>query len=168
MHKFVELAKQSIEAFVRAGRTISPPEPLSPEMKDKAGVFVSIKKQGHLRGCIGTFMACHDNIAVEIIKNAVSAATRDPRFDPVKDDELDELTYSVDVLSPPEKITDPSELDPKIYGIIITSGSRKGLLLPDLENVDTVEEQLRITRGKAGILPDEKIDIFRFRVQRYK
>jgi len=168
MHKFVELAKQSIEAFVRAGRTISPPDPLSPEMKDKAGVFVSIKKHGHLRGCIGTFMACQENIAVEIIKNAISAATQDPRFDPVKENELDELTYSVDVLSPPEKVKDLSELDPKIYGIIITSGYKKGLLLPDLEGVDTVEEQLRITRMKAGLLSDEKIEIFRFRVQRYK
>lgn len=168
MHKFVELAKQSVEDFVRSGRTISPPEPLSPEMKAKAGVFVSIKKHGQLRGCIGTFMACQENIALEIIKNAVSAATQDPRFDPVKKDELDELTYSVDLLSPPERVKGPSELDPKIYGIIITSGHRKGLLLPDLEGVDTVEEQLRITRMKAGILPDEKIEIFRFKVQRYK
>ncbi|OGW33627.1 MAG: AMMECR1 domain-containing protein [Nitrospirae bacterium GWC2_42_7] len=168
MHKFVELAKQSVEGFVKTGRTISPPEPLSPEMKEKAGVFVSIKKHGHLRGCIGTFMACHENIAAEIIKNAVAAATQDPRFDPVKENELDELTYSVDVLSPPEKVKDLSELDPKIYGVIITKGSRKGLLLPDLESVDTVEEQLRITRMKAGILPEEKIDIFRFRVQRHK
>ena len=137
-------------------------------MKDKAGVFVSIKKHGHLRGCIGTFMASHENIAVEIIHNAVSAATQDPRFGPVEEDELDELTYSVDVLSPPEKVKDQSELDPKIYGVIITTGYRKGLLLPDLEGVDTVEDQLKITRMKAGILPDEKIEIFRFRVQRYK
>lgn len=168
MHRFVELAKQSVEGFVRTGRTISSPGPLSPEMKDKAGVFVSIKKQGHLRGCIGTFMPCQENIAAEIIKNAVCAATQDPRFDAVRENELDELTYSVDVLSPPEKIKDLSELDPKIYGVIITGGHRKGLLLPDLEGVDTVEEQLRITRMKAGIMPDEKIEIFRFRVQRYK
>jgi len=168
MHSFVELAKQSVEEFIRSQKTVSPPDPLPRDMQEKAGVFVCVKKKGDLRGCIGTFMPCQENLALEIIRNAICAATQDPRFGPVMENELAELTYSVDVLSPPEKIKDLSELDPKIYGVIITSGQRKGLLLPDLEGVDTVEDQLRITRMKAGIMPDEKTEIFRFRVRRYK
>ncbi|MBI5188456.1 MAG: AmmeMemoRadiSam system protein A [Nitrospirae bacterium] len=168
MHPIVELAKKTVETFIKEGRTIKPPETLSPEMAEKAGVFVSLKKHGQLRGCIGTFMPTCENVALETIRNAISAATQDYRFHPVEKDELGELVYSVDVLSPPEKVKDISELDPKRYGVIVVRGHRKGLLLPDLEGVDTVEEQLRITRMKAGILPDEVVDIYRFKVKRYK
>ena len=168
MHELVTLAKKSIEAFVRNKKELSPPKELTPEMQEKAGVFVSIKKRGNLRGCIGTFMPCTENVAREIIKNAISAATQDPRFDPVTGDELSELEYSVDVLSPPEKVSDISELDPKKYGVIVVHGTRKGLLLPDLEGVDSVEEQLRIAKMKAWINPDEKVEIFRFMVARYR
>ena len=168
MHKLVELAQKSIEAFIRKRKEIPPPQELAPEMTAKAGVFVCIKKKGNLRGCIGTFMPCTENVACEIIKNAVAAATQDPRFDPVTEDELDDLEYSVDVLSPPEKVSDISELDPKKYGVIVVHGSRKGLLLPDLEGVDSVEEQLRIAKMKAWINPDEKVEIFRFMVARYR
>ena len=168
MHELVALAKKSIETFVKNGKELSPPKQLTPEMTVKAGVFVSLKKKGNLRGCIGTFMPCTENVACEIIKNAVAAATQDPRFDPVTEDELNDLEYSVDVLSPPEKVSDTSELDPKKYGVIVIHGSRKGLLLPDLEGVDSVDEQLRIAKMKAWINPDEKVEIFRFMVSRYR
>jgi uncharacterized protein len=168
MHKLVELAQKSVREFIRNRKEIPQPKELTPEMTAKAGVFVSIKKGGNLRGCIGTFMPCTENVADEIIKNAISAATQDPRFDPVTEDELNDLEYSVDVLSPPEKVSDISELDPKKYGVIVVHGSRKGLLLPDLEGVDSVEEQLRIAKMKAWINPDEKVEIFRFMVARYR
>jgi hypothetical protein len=167
MHPLVDLAKKSIETYITRGEPISLPDPLPESMAGKAGVFVCIKKHGQLRGCIGTFQPTSDCIGSETISNAVSAATRDPRFPPVTEEELPELTYSVDVLSCPEKISGPSDLDPKKYGVIVVSGSRRGLLLPDLEGVDTVEEQLRITRMKAGILPREDIEIYRIEVIRY-
>lgn len=168
MHPIVELAKKSIETYVRESRIIEPPEPLPPEMSERAGVFVCIKKHGQLRGCIGTITPCQANLAMEVIKNAISSAMQDPRFDFVRMDELEELDYSVDVLSHPQKIEDLNELDPKRYGVIVASGGRRGVLLPDLEVVDTVEEQLRITRMKAGILPDEDVEIYRFEVKRYR
>jgi len=168
MHPIVELAKKSIETFIRENRIINPPDNLPPEVHGKAGVFVSLKKHGELRGCIGTYSPCRDSVAMETIGNAISAATKDPRFPPVREDELDELTYSVDVLSSPEKIEHIGELDPGKYGIIVVSGLSRGLLLPDLEGVDTVEEQIRITKMKAGILPGEEAEIYRFEVRRYR
>ncbi len=168
MHGLVELAKQSVEEYVRKGKELPPPESLPADMTEKAGVFVCIKKHNELRGCIGTFLPCCDNVAAETIRNAISAATRDPRFPAVETSELDELRYSVDVLSPPEKVGDISELNPKEFGVIVVCGHRRGLLLPDLEGVDTVEEQLRIARMKACIMPDEKIEIFKFRVTRHQ
>jgi hypothetical protein len=167
MHPLVLLAKESVESYVRSGRMISLPEPLPDSMAGKAGVFVCIKKHGKLRGCIGTFHPSSECVGDETISNAVSAATKDPRFTPVTEDELPDLVYSVDVLSCPEKVSGTSGLDPKKYGIIVVSGSRRGLLLPDLEGVDSVEEQIRITRMKAGILPHEEVEIFRFEVKRY-
>jgi len=167
MHPLVEIAKKSVEAYVREGRIIKPSKPVLPEMAEKAGVFVSLKKHGLLRGCIGTFMPLCESIEAETIINAISAATKDPRFPPVEEDELEDLAYSVDVLSSPEKIMDLAELDPRKYGIIVVSEHRRGLLLPDIEGVDTVEEQLRISRIKAGILPHEELEIYRFEVKRY-
>ena len=168
MHRIVELARQSIEEYIRKGKRISPPQDLSPELSSRAGVFVCIKKHGNLRGCIGTFEPCRDTVAEEVIHNAVAAAAQDPRFRPITEDELDAIEYSVDVLSPPEKIQGMSDLDPKKYGVIVVHGMKRGLLLPDLEGVDTVEEQLRIARTKAGIWADEDIEIFRFSVTRYR
>jgi AmmeMemoRadiSam system protein A len=168
MEKPAELARRSVEEFVRTGSNIPTPKELSPEMKEKAGVFICIKKKGDLRGCLGTFMPCTENVADEIIKNAIAAATTDPRFEPVNEEELGDLEYTVDVLSSPEKISDLSELDPKKYGVIVVHGSRKGLLLPNLDGVDSVEEQLRIAKMKAWINPDDKVEIFRFMVIRYR
>lgn len=167
MHPLVELAKKSVEAHVREGITIRLPDPLPAEMSGRAGVFVSIKKRGELRGCIGTFQPSSDCIGSETVMNAISAATKDPRFTPVVEEELSDLTYSVDVLSCPEKVSGLSDLNPKKYGIIVVRGFRRGLLLPDLEGVDTVEDQLRITKMKAGILPHEEVEIYRFEVIRY-
>ncbi|MEW6419213.1 MAG: AmmeMemoRadiSam system protein A [Nitrospirota bacterium] len=168
MHPLVELAKKSVETYVREGKIIQSHGPLKLEMAEKAGVFVCLKKHGQLRGCIGTYMPSCQSIEMETIINAIAAATKDPRFSPVEEVELKDLTYSVDVLSPPEKVRTVTELDPKKYGVIVVSGYRRGLLLPDLEGVNTVEEQLRITRLKAGILPHEEVEIYRFEVKRYK
>jgi len=165
---YVRLARETIENYVKYGKIISPPKDLPSEMiNKKAGVFVSLKKFGNLRGCIGTFMPTQENIAQEIIKNAISAAIDDPRFSPVTVSELEDLSISVDVLTAPEEVKDISQLDPKKYGVIVSSGYKKGLLLPDLEGVDTVEYQIDIAKRKAGIYPGEKIKLYRFEVKRY-
>jgi len=165
---YVRLARETIENYIKQGKIITPPLNLPKEMiNQKAGVFVSLKKFGDLRGCIGTFVPTQGNIAQEIIKNAVSAAVDDPRFSPVNASELEGLFISVDVLSAPEEVKDNSQLDPKKYGVIVSSGYKKGLLLPDLEGVDTVEYQIDIARRKAGIYPDEKVKLYRFEVKRY-
>jgi len=165
---YVKLARETIENYIKQGKIITLPLDLPKEMiNQKAGAFVSLKKYGELRGCIGTFMPTQKNIAQEIIKNAVSAAVEDPRFSPVNVSELEDLTISVDVLSIPEEIKDISQLDPKKYGVIVSSGYKKGLLLPDLEGVDTAEEQVDIAKRKAGIYPDEKVKLYRFEVKRF-
>ena len=167
MHPLTKLAKDTVEGYVRDSKLPQPSE-LTPEMRGKAGVFVSIKKHGQLRGCIGTFEPDKSNVAQEIISNAVSSAIKDPRFLPVVAEELPDLTYSVDVLTTPEPVESEKELDPKRYGVIVEKGKRHGLLLPDLEGVDTVEQQIDICRQKAGILPDEPVKLYRFEVKRYR
>ena len=134
----------------------------------KAGVFVSIHKFDDLRGCIGTFEPQRPNVAQEIIMNAVSAATKDPRFERVGVDELPFLNYSVDVLTEPRPVKSKDELDPKKYGVIAECGWRRGLLLPDLEGVETVEQQIGICCQKAGISSNETIKLSCFEVKRYK
>jgi AmmeMemoRadiSam system protein B/AmmeMemoRadiSam system protein A len=164
----VELSKETVEAYVRDGKIISPPVKLSAEMKKKAGVFVSLHKFGQLRGCIGTFEATKENVAQEIIANAVSSASRDPRFPPITTTELKDIEYSVDVLTKPQLVKNKNKLDPKKQGLIVECGFRKGLLLPNLEGVDSVERQIEICRQKAGISPDEPLKLQCFRVKRYK
>lgn len=165
---YVRLARKTIEEHVRTGRKIELPEELPEEMHDRrAGVFVSIKKNGSLRGCIGTIQAMRASIAEEIIENAISASSRDPRFYPIEPDELDELTISVDVLGDTEKIDSPDKLDVKRYGVIVTKGHKRGLLLPNLEGVDTVEEQIEIAKSKAGIGRLEQAELERFEVVRH-
>lgn len=165
-HPLVRLAREAVETFVRDGRIIEPTD-LSEEMLEQAGAFVSIKKSGELRGCIGTLEPTQDNLALEVVRNAIDSATRDPRFLEVTPDELADLSYSVDVLSPAEPVAGPDELDPKRYGIIVRLGPRRGLLLPDLEGVSTVEAQISIAKDKAGIPPEESPELFRFTVRRY-
>ncbi len=167
MHPVVELAKKAVEEYVRTGKTLPAPDALCPEMKEKAGVFVCLKMHGQLRGCIGTFMPCYGTVAEEIIRNAICASTQDPRFPSVGKNELPSLEYSVDILSPPEKIHDVKDLDPKNYGVIVVRGGMRGLLLPDLEGVDTAEEQIRIAKIKAGIAPRDDAEIYRFKVRRF-
>lgn len=165
---YVALARRSLESYIRAGKMIPVPKDLPEEMlKMRAGAFVSIHKHGKLRGCIGTIAPVTKCVAQEIIRNAVSASTQDPRFDPVREDELQWLEINVDVLGKPEKITSMSELDVKRYGVIVTSGYRRGLLLPDLDGVDTPQQQVSIALQKGGIREDEKYQMERFEVIRH-
>ncbi|MBR4641984.1 MAG: AmmeMemoRadiSam system protein A [Selenomonadaceae bacterium] len=165
---FVKLARYSLETFVKTRESAKLPENLPAELTSRrAGAFVSLHKNGNLRGCIGTIMATQKTLAEEILMNAISACSRDPRFDPVTIDELDDIEYSVDVLGEPERIFDVKDLDVKRYGVIVENGGRRGLLLPDLEGVDTVEEQIAIAKRKAGIRPDEKVVLWRFEVIRH-
>ena len=167
-HPLVELARETVESYVREKRTIGPPEELGPEMQRQSGTFVSLHdRRGNLRGCIGTIEPQQPTVAQEVIQNAISAATRDPRFPPVQPEELEDLDVKVDVLTEPEPIDSQDQLDPKRYGVIVESGWRRGLLLPDLEGVDTVEYQLEIAMRKAGIRPGEPIKLYRFEVKRY-
>ena len=164
---FRSLVRRTVEHYVRDDRAIVPPHELTEEMKRRAGVFVSLHKHGELRGCIGTIEPMRANVAEEIIANAISAATRDPRFPPVTADELPDLEISVDLLGEPEPIESWADLDPRVYGVIVQRGRRRGLLLPDLEGVDTPEDQVSIALRKAWISADEEYDIYRFRVTRY-
>ena len=165
---YVKLARKSLEAWVRRREKIDVPEGLPAELTSRrAGAFVSLKKHGQLRGCIGTIAATAASVAGEIIRNARSAATEDPRFEPVEPAELDDLVYSVDILGDAEDIDSPSQLDVKRYGVIVTRGMKRGLLLPNLEGVDTVEEQISIVRRKAGIKDGEPVKLQRFEVVRH-
>lgn len=164
----VQLARRSLEHYLRTGEMMPTPDPLSEGLEKCAGAFVSLKKEGQLRGCIGTFEPFRENIASEIIHNAVAAGVEDPRFWPVELDELPEIDISVDILTPAEPVASKDDLDPKRYGIIVKSGRRTGLLLPDLEGVDNVDKQISIACQKAGISPGEQIEILRFEVIRYE
>ena len=166
---WVRLARLSLETYLRQGHTLQTlPENLPAELTDRAaGVFVSLHKEGRLRGCIGTIAPTEENVAQEIVHNAVSAGTRDPRFPPVRAGELDRLEYSVDVLGCPEPVDSPALLDPKQYGVIVSYGRKRGLLLPDLDGVDTVEEQVAIARRKGGIRKEDPYTLQRFKVVRH-
>ncbi len=169
MDPYVNVAKNALEAFVREGKIIDVPDSLPDEMiRDSAGTFVSIKKHGELRGCIGTISPTMPNIAQEIIQNAISSGTQDPRFDAVDISELNSLTYSVDVLKKPEPVDSMEELDANRYGVIVRSGNRSGLLLPNLAGVDTPLEQISIALRKGGIDPKSEFSIERFEVIRHK
>lgn len=169
MHPLVLLAKETVELYVknRKVREVRDEE-LTPEMKERAGVFVCLKIRGMLRGCIGTFEPRELTIAHETVRNAINAASCDPRFTCVRSDELDSIEYTVDVLTQPERIMDKNELDPRKYGVIVQAGQRRGLLLPDLEGVDTVEYQISIAMQKAGISAGTSVELYRFEVRRYQ
>jgi MEMO1 family protein len=170
VHPYVQLAINAIDAFVRDFRVITPPGGLferHPVLRGRAGVFVSLKKRGELRGCIGTIEPAHDNLAVEIIENAISAATKDPRFRPVVEEELPELFVSVDILATPERVAGHEDLDVRRYGLIVKAGTRRGLLLPDIEGIASVDEQMAVARKKGGIDEQEPVELYRFQVERY-
>lgn len=165
---WVRLARESAEYFVKNGREMKLPSWVPEELlRVRAGAFVSVHKFGALRGCIGTIAATKENLALEIIHNAVSAVSEDPRFEPVSEDELKYLDINVDVLGEAEKISSPDQLDVKKYGVIVQSGYKRGLLLPDLDGVDTVEQQISIAKRKGGIAPGEDVELFRFEVVRH-
>ena len=164
------LARKAVETFVLTGNHITVPAKASALLSVRASCFVSIKTHaGDLRGCIGTIEPAKQNLAEELIANAINAATRDPRFDPVSAGELAELRYSVDILGASEP-TSFEGLDPKIYGVIVEdeSGKLRGLLLPDILGVDTARQQVDIAARKAGIAPGLPVKLSRFRVDRYR
>lgn len=164
----VKIARESISYYLAKGKFMRRPEIQEQDLLDKkAGAFVSLKKFGHLRGCIGTIEPTKDSLIEEIIQNAVSAAVNDPRFEPVTIEEMADIIISVDVLEKSEKVLSLKELNPQIYGVIVSCGRKRGLLLPDLPGINTPEEQVEIARRKAGIRSEEKVVLERFKVTRY-
>lgn len=168
-HSYAKLAVEAVRYYLLKGELLSCPSPLPNGMEDQSGVFVSIKiKNNHkLRGCIGTVTPSQDNLAKEIIQNAVNAATRDPRFKAITKEELDELSFSVDILTPLEAIDSPDQLNPRRYGLSIRSKGQQGILLPDLKGVDTAKKQIDICLKKANITKDSPYQMYRFEVERY-
>lgn len=165
----VALAKESLQHFLTSGKIMPLPDTaVPPELTRPAGVFVSLKKRGQLRGCIGTILPTQATAAQEIVRNAVSAATADPRFPKVTAAELAELDVSVDILGAPERVAGMEALDPVKYGVIVKQGHRSGVLLPDLEGVDNAAMQVTIACNKAGIDPADRFELFRFQVVRHR
>ena len=169
MNPFVHLAYKAIETYLKTGRVMSMPDPLPAELAEPGAVFVSLHSDdGMLRGCRGTITPTEPNLAEAIIQTAIASATDDPRFPPMTTSELAGLDVKVDVLSELEPVADVSQLDEKVYGVVIKSGWRRALLLPDIEAVDSVPRQLELVRRKAGIGPNESVELYRFTVTRYK
>jgi len=170
MNPYLKLAQQTVIEYFNNKERLKTPTDLPEEMLNKkGGVFVTLYNQDKLRGCIGTFLPTEDNLAEEIISNALSASTKDNRFSPITKEELPELKYEVSILSEPELIKGLEELDVKRYGIIVKAGYKTGLLLPDLKGVETVTEQIAIASQKAGINPaNEKIEIYKFTTTKYE
>ncbi len=167
-HPYISLATNSIRHYLVSGFPLLCPEPLGDEFKQRKGVFVSLKRNGQLRGCIGSLRPQHENLADEIIHNALKAATQDPRFDSISLQELPEIAVSIDVLSPLEKIDDPALLDCREYGLSVHHQDKQGVLLPNLDGIDTVQDQLRVCLKKAGIDAAAPYEMHRFQVQRYR
>jgi AmmeMemoRadiSam system protein A len=168
-HPLVQLARAAIEAYVCDRHMLTPEEAPEPVKGPPSGVFVTIHtaSTGELRGCIGTIEPCEPDVARETIQNAISAATQDPRFPPIRARELDDLEIDVSVLHPAEAINSITELDPRQYGVIVRRGTRRGLLLPDIPGVDDAETQVAIARQKAWISPKDPVSLFRFKVDKY-
>jgi AmmeMemoRadiSam system protein A len=168
-HPLVQLARETIEVYVRTGRKLKAGEAPAGIQGGPAGAFVTlhVASTGELRGCIGTIEATQDSLTKEVINNAISAATRDPRFRAVRPEELDNLRIDVSVLHPAEPIQSIDQLDPRVYGVIVQRGWRRGLLLPDIEGIDDAETQVRYARMKAGVGPHEPVELHRFKVEKY-
>ena len=165
---YVALARKSLETYITTHKVIDVPDDICPEMIERqAGAFVSLHKKDDLRGCIGTIAPTTGSVAEEIIRNSIRAAIADPRFPEVTADELPDLTINVDVLGEIEDISSPSELDIKRYGVIVRKDHRMGLLLPDLDGITSVAQQIRIAKLKAGIAPSEEVELQRFEVVRH-
>lgn len=172
---YTRLARLNLNNYFNNGKLLTVDELItnnifdnnSKLLNDKKGVFVSLKINGDLRGCIGTTEPTTDSIAEEIINNSISAALNDPRFSPLRKEELLAIDISVDILYPPEPTTF-EELDPKNYGVIVSCGNRRGLLLPNLEGIDTADKQVAIAMEKGNIMPNENYSLERFKVERFK
>ena len=166
MHPLVDLAMRSVKHQIEKGKPLPCPDPLPEKMKYSAGIFVSIKKNGLLRGCIGTISPQYANVAEEVIQNAIKAANQDPRFAAIELQELKELTFSVDVLTAPEKIEEIKSLNVEQYGLIVRSENKCGLLLPNLQNIKTIDQQLKGCLKKGGIKETDNYKLYRFEVKR--
>jgi MEMO1 family protein len=166
MHPLVDLAMRSVKYRLEKNKILPCPDPLPKEMNERAGTFVSIKKNGLLRGCIGTISPRYANLCEEVIQNAIKAANEDPRFPAIELNELKELTFSVDVLTIPEKINDLTSLNVERYGLIVHSENKRALLLPNLVNIKTIDEQLKVCLKKGDIKTTEKYELYRFTVKR--
>ena len=167
MHPIVKLAIRSVEYFIEIGKPLPCPDPLPDSLKKNAGVFVSIKKQGSLRGCIGTMTPKYKNLAEEVIQNALRSASEDPRFDPIQKKELPSLTFSVDVLQPLEKIENIKDHNIKQFGLVIRGKGKQGVLLPDLDIIKSADQQLKVCLNKGGFKSHDNYEIFRFEVKRF-
>ncbi|OGI25452.1 MAG: AmmeMemoRadiSam system protein A [Candidatus Moranbacteria bacterium RBG_13_45_13] len=171
MSRYVSLAEKAIEKYLKTGEILPAPNDLPPEFYEKkGGVFVSIHKNKELRGCVGTYLPAHENLAEEIILNAVAACSKDSRFSPLAAEELPALSVEVSLLSVPEKVSSLKELDPKEYGVIVKCpDGRCGLLLPDLKGVGSVEQQLSIACQKGGINPitEKDMEIYKFSIEKH-
>ena len=164
----IALATKAVKHFVESGEISPCPENLPNELKIQSGTFVSIKRKSRLRGCIGSVLPQTENLAKEIIQNAIYAASRDPRFSPILKSELPDLTFSIDVLSSPEKVKSITELDCRRFGVIVKHDGQQGILLPNLDGVDTVKKQIQICLEKARLKKESPFEIFRFESKRYK
>jgi AmmeMemoRadiSam system protein A len=162
------LARLAVERYVRTREVIASPRELPSEIAVPGAAFVTLRIGRELRGCIGNLAPIRATLAEEIISNAISAATSDPRFPPVRADELPALNYEVDILSPLEPVGDEAGLDPERYGVVVEAGGRRGVLLPAIEGITTVAQQVSIAREKAGIAPNEPIHLSRFTVTRFR
>jgi AmmeMemoRadiSam system protein A len=168
MHPLVRLAIQAVEHFIETGKSLPCPNPLPDDLKQNAGAFVTIKNQDSLRGCVGTMTPKYKNLAEEVIRNAIRSANEDPRFDPVDKRELPSLTFSVDVLTPLEKINDLEEHNVKQFGLVVRGESKQGVLLPDLDNIKTANQQLKVCLRKGDLKNKNTYELFRFEVKRFK
>lgn len=169
MHPFIALAHQAIATYLKTGQIISPPAPLPDNMAQPNPLFVSLHAaNGALRGCRGTLSPTQSNLAEIIIQTAIASAVDDPRFAPMRPEELEGLDVKIDLLSPLEPVSDINELNERIYGVLIQAGQRRGLLLPDIPMVDSVPRQLDLVRRKAGLSPQEPAQLYRFTVTRYE
>ena len=168
MHPLVRLAIQAVEHFIETGKSLPCPNLLPDDLKQNAGAFVTIKNQDSLRGCVGTMTPKHTNLAEEVIGNAIFSANEDPRFDPVEKRELPSLTFSVDVLTPLEKINDLEEHNVKQFGLVVRGEGKQGVLLPDLDNIKTANQQLKVCLRKGDLKNKNTYELFRFEVKRFK
>jgi AmmeMemoRadiSam system protein A len=168
MHPLVKLAIHSVEHFIETGKPLPYPDPLPDNLKLNAGTFVTIKNQGSLRGCVGTMTPKYKNLAEEIIRNAIRAANDDPRFDPIEKRELPSLIFSVDVLTQPKKISNLEEHNVKQFGLIVRGEGKQGVLLPDLYNIKSANQQFKICFKKGGFKDHDTYELLRFEVKRFK